>query len=203
MPNTAEVLAAYRPEFVMPRPGGGDGLGELGYTPDPSGWVFRRRDGRPAGDIFRQTAVLLATSGSTGSPKAVRLTYSGVAANSDAVIRALSITAKERAATTLPITHSYGLSAMWDEMTRAGATSITAVPTTYAAFGPAHVNLLSRTKIRTMTQSGARLGDELALRLSRMMEQREGRFVVTYGQTEATARWAASLGYWVNHATSP
>jgi hypothetical protein len=81
MPDTAEVLAAYRPEFVVPAPGGGDGLSEPGYTADPSGRIFRRRDGRSAGDIFERTAVLLATSGSTDSPKAVRLSYSGVAAN--------------------------------------------------------------------------------------------------------------------------
>src|SRR2546430_11073596 len=68
--------------------------------------------------------------------------------------------------------------AMWDQLTRAGATSLAAVPTTYAAFGPAHVNLLNRTKIRTMTQSGARLGDELTMRLVRLMEQRQGRLLV-------------------------
>jgi acyl-coenzyme A synthetase/AMP-(fatty) acid ligase len=77
---------------------------------------------------------------------------------------------------------------MWDELTRAGATSLAAVPTTYAAFGPAHVALLSRTRIRTMTQAGARLSDELAMRLWRLMEERAGRFFVMYGQTEATSR---------------
>jgi acyl-CoA synthetase (AMP-forming)/AMP-acid ligase II len=75
-------------------------------------------------------------------------------------------------------------------MVRSGATSFAAVPTTYAAFGPAHVSLLGRSKIRTMTQSGARLGDDLAMRLAQMMDQRDGRFYVMYGQTEATSRIA-------------
>ena len=157
-------------------------------------------------------ALLLGTSGSTGSPKTVRLSYSGLAGNTAAVIRALGITAAERAPTTLPITHAYGLSvlnthllagagvvlgdrsplslATWDHLVRSGATSFAAVPTTYAAFGPAHVNLLGRSKIRTMTQSGARLGDDLTMRLVRMMDQRDGRFFVMYGQTEATSRIA-------------
>jgi len=117
-------------------------------------------------------ALLLGTSGSTGSPKAVRLSYSGLAANTAAVISALGITTAERAPTTLPITHAYGLSvlnthllagagvvlgdrsplslATWDHLVRSGATSFAAVPTTYAAFGPAHVNLLGRSKIRTI-----------------------------------------------------
>jgi acyl-coenzyme A synthetase/AMP-(fatty) acid ligase len=213
MPGTAEVVAAYRPEFVVPGAGDGEGLGELGYVPSESGGrVWRRRTRQPAGDVLPETAVLLATSGSTGSPKAVRLSYAGVAGNSAAVVRALGITPADRAATTLPITHSYGLSvvnthllagasvllsdrtplslALWDEMARTGVTSLAAVPTTYAAFGPAHVKLLARTRIRTMTQSGARLRDELAMRLWQMMADRQGRFFVMYGQTEATARMA-------------
>lgn len=211
MPATAEVVSAYRPEFVVPGAEGGDGLDELGYVPGDCG-VWRRRARRPPGDIFPETAVLLTTSGSTGSPKAVRLSYAGVAGNSAAIVGALGITHADRAATTLPIRHSYGLSvvnthllaggsvvlsdrrplslAAWDEMTRTGVTSLAAVPTTYSAFGPAHVTLLERTAIRTMTQAGARLPDELTMRLWRMMAQREGRFFVMYGQTEATARMA-------------
>lgn len=80
--------------------------------------------------------------------------------------------------------------ATWDHLIRAGATSFAAVPTTYAAFGPAHVSLLGRSKIRTMTQAGARLGDNLTTRMARMMDQRDGRFFVMYGQTEATSRIA-------------
>ncbi|WP_158839824.1 AMP-binding protein [Saccharothrix deserti] len=214
LPATAEVLSAYQPEFVVPAPGAGEGLADLGYRPGEHSiggtQVFRRRAAGPADDIFAHTALLLATSGTTGSPKAVRLSYDGLADNTAAVIRALGITSAERAPTTLPITHAYGLSvlnthllagasivlsdrsplslAMWDHLTRAGATSFSAVPTTYAAFGPAHVNLLGRTEIRTMTQSGARLGDELTMRLARMMEHRRGRFFAMYGQTEAVSR---------------
>jgi acyl-coenzyme A synthetase/AMP-(fatty) acid ligase len=214
MPASAEILSAYRPEFVVPAPGGEADLCELGYLPgeDAGVRVFRRRATRPAGDIHEHTALLLATSGSTGSPKTVRLSYSGLAGNTAAVIRALGITAEDCVPTTLPITHAYGLSlvnthlragarimlsnrsplslAMWDALTRAGATSLAAVPTTYAAFGPAHVALLNRTRIRTMTQAGARLGDELAMRMWRLMTQRDGRFFVMYGQTEATSRIA-------------
>jgi acyl-CoA synthetase (AMP-forming)/AMP-acid ligase II len=216
MPASAEILSAYQPEFVVPAAGAETVLADAGYRPfehSTSGTtIFRRQASRPADDIHADTALLLATSGSTGSPKAVRLSYSGLADNTTAIIRALGITPADRGPTTLPITHAYGLSvlnthllagasimlsdrsplslAMWDQLTRSGATSLAAVPMTYAALGPAHVNLLSRTKISTMTQSGARLGDELTMRLVRMMDQRQGRFFVMYGQTEATARIA-------------
>jgi hypothetical protein len=215
LPASSEILSAYQPEFVVPAPGSGAGLADLGYGPaaELSGMtVFRRTDGRPAGEIYSDMALLLGTSGSTGSPKTVRLSCSGLAANTAAVIGALGITAAERAPTTLPITHAYGLSvlnshlmagagvvlggraplslAAWDHLIRCGATSFAAVPTTYAAFGPAHAALLARSEVRTMTQSGARLGDDLTMRLARMMGERGGRFFVMYGQTEATSRIA-------------
>ena len=34
------------------------------------------------------------------------------------------------------------------------------------------------------------LGDDLAMRLAQLMDQRDGRFYVMYGQTEATSRIA-------------
>ena len=216
LPASSEILLAYQPEFVVPAPGSAAGLAGLGYRPAAEmaagTTIFRREDSQPPGEIYIDTALLLATSGSTGSPKTVRLSYSGLAANTAAVVRALGITAAERAPTTLPLTHAYGLSvlnshllagagivlgsrsplslAAWDHMVRSGATSFAAVPTTYAAFGPAHVSLLGRSKIRTMTQSGARLADDLAMRLAQLMDERDGRFYVMYGQTEATSRIA-------------
>jgi acyl-CoA synthetase (AMP-forming)/AMP-acid ligase II len=216
LPASNGILSAYQPEFVVPAPGSASGLADLGYRPAAElaagGAIFQRKDSQPAGEIYPDTALLLATSGSTGSPKTVRLSCSGLADNTAAVISALGITAAERAPTTLPITHAYGLSvlnthllagagvvlgeqsalslATWDHLIRSGATSFAAVPTTYAAFGPAHVNLLGRSKIATMTQSGARLGDDLTMRLVRMMDRRDGRFFVMYGQTEATSRMA-------------
>ncbi|HET9143122.1 AMP-binding protein [Actinophytocola sp.] len=216
LPASTEIIDAYQPEFVVPTRGAENGLTGLGYRPGEEVAdgvpVFRRAASAPEGDIHADTALLLATSGTTGSPKAVRLSYAGLAGNTAAIIEALGITAAECAPTTLPITHAYGLSvlnthllagasvvlsdrsplslAMWDHLTRAGATSLAAVPTTYSAFGPTHINLLAHTNIRTMTQSGARLDEELTMRLVRMMEQRRGRFFVMYGQTEATARIA-------------
>jgi acyl-CoA synthetase (AMP-forming)/AMP-acid ligase II len=216
LPASDEILSSYQPEFVIPAPGEGAGLTGLGYRPvaEPIAGttIFQRESSQPAGELYPDLALMLGTSGSTGSPKTVRLSYTGLAGNITAVIRALGITAAERGPTSLPITHAYGLSvlnthllagasvvfcrrsplslATWDHLIRSGATSFAAVPTTYAAFGPAHVSQLGRSKIRTMTHSGARLGDDLTMRLVRMMEERDGRFYVGYGQTEATSRIA-------------
>jgi hypothetical protein len=47
----AELVGEYQPEFVVPAPD------------------FQRENNRPAGEIYIETALLPATSGSTGSPK--------------------------------------------------------------------------------------------------------------------------------------
>ena len=191
LPATPENLAAYQPEFVVPAPGRQVGLAEPDYRPAAEliagATIFRRHDVRPAGEIFPGTALLLSTSGSTGSPKTVRISYSALADNTAAVARALDITAAERAPSTLPFKHAYGLSVLNTHLLAgaaivltdhpplslgdvappdpSGATSFAAVPMTYAALGPSHAGLLASSKIRTMTQSGARLADDLTLRL--------------------------------------
>ncbi|HEU5333257.1 MAG TPA: AMP-binding protein [Actinocrinis sp.] len=221
LPASPDMLRAYEPEFIVPapggraEPGGPGGPGGFGYGPVArpiAGATVLRRGSRPAGEIHPDTALLLATSGSTASPKTVRLSYTALAENYAAVVRALGVTAAERGPTTLPIRHAYGLSvlnthllagacvilgegsplsaATWDRLIRSGATSFAAVPTTYAAFGPAHRNLLGRSGIRTMTQASARLDGGLTMRLVEMMHRRRGRFLVMYGQTEATSRIA-------------
>jgi hypothetical protein len=47
----AELIGEYQPEFVAPAPG------------------FRRGSSQPAGEIYIDTALLLAISGSVGRPK--------------------------------------------------------------------------------------------------------------------------------------
>src|SRR5579859_7308317 len=83
LPASTEILSEYQPEFVVPAPGTGAGLADLGYRPaaELTGvtTIFRRQNSRPDTEIYIDTALLLATSGSTGSPKTVRLSCSGLA----------------------------------------------------------------------------------------------------------------------------
>ena len=55
-------------------------------------------------------AVLLSTSGSTGSPKFVRLSYTNLKVNADSIAKCLEIYDLDRPVTTLPMSYSYGLS---------------------------------------------------------------------------------------------
>ncbi len=157
-------------------------------------------------------ALLLTTSGSTGSHKLVRLTLDNLLANADSIVDYLQIDEGERAVTTLPMHYSYGLSVInshlragatvllndcsvmergfWDQVQRDGATSIAGVPYTYEMLLRLGIGRLKMPAVRTMTQAGGRLSPDRIRRVAEACAARNIRFFTMYGQTEATARIA-------------
>ncbi|KPF73744.1 hypothetical protein IP88_08830 [alpha proteobacterium AAP81b] len=157
-------------------------------------------------------ALLLTTSGSTGSPKLVRLSAAGLAANAAAIAASLDLSADERPLLHLPISYSYGLSvitshlsvgaalvpttagimepAWWAALADHGATSISGVPFHYATlrrFGEARLDL---PQLRTLTQAGGKLDAKIAAWFADFAARSGRRFVIMYGQTEAGPRIA-------------
>lgn len=60
--------------------------------------------------LYPDLALLLTTSGSTGSPKFVHQSYRNIEANANSIIEYLKLDESERAITTLPMNYTYGLS---------------------------------------------------------------------------------------------
>lgn len=157
-----------------------------------------------------ELALLLSTSGSTGSPKLVRLSYENLQANATSITKYLALTSNERALTLLPSHYSYGLSIInshlhagaslvmcdvsvlspaFTEIIHAQAvTSLAGVPYTYQMLWRTGFNKKEFPSLRTLTQAGGRLDDKLTLAFSQLAEKRGWRFFTMYGQTEATAR---------------
>lgn len=155
-------------------------------------------------------ALLLTTSGSTGSPKLVRISYDNLLSNAESIAQYLEITAEERPITTLPMHYSYGLSVInsnllrgatllltprsimekefWAFFREAGATSLSGVPYTYQMLKRLRLQRMELPTLRTLTQAGGKLGAELVHEYAEWAAQSGRRFVVMYGQTEATAR---------------
>src|SRR5512146_587227 len=98
------LCETYEPEVVI-------SAGETPELPEtytisagPSANTMMAISRKPVGqDIFPETAVLLSTSGTTGSPKLIRLSYANLQANAEAIVRYLGITSAETASTTLPL----------------------------------------------------------------------------------------------------
>ena len=155
-------------------------------------------------------AVCLTTSGSTGSPKLVRLTLRNILANAESIAEYLHIDTNERPITMLPMYYSYGLSIInshllkgstilltdksyaqrefWNFLRENEATSMSGVPYTWEMLRRLRFMRMDLPSVRTMTQAGGKLNAEIALEYIRWAKSVGKEFIVMYGQTEATAR---------------
>ncbi|WP_419814165.1 AMP-binding protein [Glacieibacterium sp.] len=221
--NTVDALTAYIGTLraghvaLLGPPGSADGALGQQFPPDAvfrstaEGWRSERRDGGPS-VLHPHLAVLLATSGSSGKPKLVRLSDTAVAANAASIAEYLAITMDDKAITSLPFHYSYGLSvinshlmngatllvtdgsvidpAFWSFFRRASGTSFAGVPYSYELLERQNFRSDVPPTLRTMTQAGGRLTPELAAAYADWADTRGVRFFRMYGQTEATARMA-------------
>lgn len=160
--------------------------------------------------IYKDLALLLSTSGSTGSSKMVRLSRDNIRTNTLDIIESLRICENDRAITTLPMYYTYGLSvinthlyvggvillteekiisnAFWEFFNECKGTSFAGVPYTYEMLEKLKLYKKLPASLKTMTQAGGRLGVELQKKICACAEQKGIDFYVMYGQTEATAR---------------
>ena len=60
--------------------------------------------------LHANLAILLSTSGSTGSPRLVKLSYGNISSNAASIVEYLNILDSDRALCSLPLSYSYGLS---------------------------------------------------------------------------------------------
>ncbi|GAY17472.1 AMP-binding protein [Mycobacterium sp. shizuoka-1] len=161
-------------------------------------------------DLNPDLAVLMSTSGSTGSAKLVRLAATSILANASAIGDVLDIGDTDVAVGHLPLHYSYGLSVLTSHLVRGARVRLTAMGLTDKRFWPAvreadvthmpgvpfHHQLMIRLgldrlrldHLRTLTQAGGRLEPELRRRAHQFMHDTGGRFYVMYGQTEASPR---------------
>lgn len=155
-------------------------------------------------------AVCLTTSGSTGSPKFVKLSYKNIQSNAESIAEYLEIDCNERPITSLPMHYSYGLSVInshllkgatilltsysitqrefWSFLKENKATSISGVPYTYELLKTLRFMQMDLPSLKTMTQAGGKLKAEFVKEYVAFAKQTGRKFFVMYGQTEATAR---------------
>jgi acyl-coenzyme A synthetase/AMP-(fatty) acid ligase len=76
----------------------------------------------------------------------------------------------------------------WEHCRRYGCTSFAGVPYSYQILDRLGFEQRIPSNVRTMTQAGGKLDTKLITKFDGFMKNRNGRFFVMYGQTEATAR---------------
>lgn len=177
------------------------------------GYLVMEREKKMPTKLHEDLALLLTTSGSTGSPKLVRQSRRNIQSNAESIREYLKLDSSERAITTLPMNYTYGLSIMnshflcgaavlltthtlferefWEFFKGEGATSFGGVPYTYEMLKRLEFFKMDLPSLRTMTQAGGKLAPRLHEEFASYAKNTGRKFVVMYGQTEATAR----MGY--------
>lgn len=166
--------------------------------------------GEPSPDVNEALALMLTTSGSTGSPKFVRQSYCNIESNTKSIVEYLSITQDDKAITTLPMSYTYGLSILhshlmsgacivmtnhtffdkefWNLLKEQGVTTFGAVPYNYQMLDRLRFLRMDLPSLRYITQAGGRLGEELHHKFAEGLRAKGQSLIVMYGATEATAR---------------
>ena len=206
----ANLLESYTPQFIFLPADMTEAFPEMECVLPVCNYSLLRTPWSEPGEINEELALLLTTSGSTGSPKFVRQSYTNVLSNAQAIAEYLEIDEKERAITTLPMNYTYGLSIInshilkgacvlltgqslmmrgfWDFFNEKKATSFGGVPATYELLEKRRFFERELPTLKYFTQAGGKLPKDRHRRFGEWAEKHNKKFVVMYGQTEATAR---------------
>ncbi len=203
------LTAHYEPDWLI---GVTDQEPQAGYQDVslPGGLRARRRIEAHDLPLHDDLALLVTTSGSTGSQKLVRLSHAGLAANARAIAAYLGLNAGERAITTAPLAYSFGMSVLnshlqvggavvlntesvlrrgfWECMETQQVSSLAGVPSTWDMLERVGINERVLPHLRTLTQAGGRMADATTRRLQQIHAARGRQLFVMYGQAEASPR---------------
>jgi len=161
-------------------------------------------------EIHSDVLLCLTTSGTTGSPKLVKLTEENLRSNAESIAEYLHITEKERAITSLPMYYSFGMSVINSHLIKGAtllltdkaviqreflnfliegkATSIAGVPYTYEMLRRLRFLKMDLPELKTMIQAGGKLNANIVKEYVEAAQTSGKEFIVMYGQTEAAPR---------------
>lgn len=154
--------------------------------------------------------LLLTTSGSTGSPRLVKLTLPNLMSNAASIIDYLGLTDADVGITSLKFNYSYGLSVVNTHVAAGASLVLTDKSITEPAFWsvvknhkvsnwagvPHQFEILEQIghrfydypSIRLITQAGGKLAPDTARHFISQAQKNRARFFLMYGQTEASPR---------------
>lgn len=179
---------------------------------DNTGFCYTTCSG-VSGGLHPSLALLVTTSGSTGSPKLVRQTLNNLTSNARSIVDYLGLSASERPIAHLPMNYVFGISIInshllvgatlvltskgvmqrefWDQVRRQSVTSLSGVPYTFELLAKLRFMRMSLPALTTLTQAGGKLSPVLQGEFAAWAQAHKKRFFVMYGACEATSR----MGY--------
>jgi acyl-coenzyme A synthetase/AMP-(fatty) acid ligase len=206
----ADLFAAYRPAYVYLPAGRASAI--PGHKPLATcgGYCLIETACAQDYEVHADLGLLLTTSGSTGSPKLVRLSYKNIGSNAGAIAQYLAIGSDDRPITTMPMSYTFGLSIInshllrgaailmtdatlmdkrfWQTLKEQRATTFGGVPYIFEMLKKLRFARMDLPSLKYLTQAGGKLSSELVAEFAGVCAAKSVKFIVMYGQTEATAR---------------
>ena len=204
-----ELMKAYRPALLLlPEQLRGEypDMREVCAVRD---YVLLRSNYTERFPVHPELGLLITTSGSTGSAKFVRQSWENLRFNAKTIADILDIGASDKTVTALPLQYTYGLSVLhanllrgaamvvtrsgvmdpefWDLVEAENVTCFHGVPNTYDMLRRIELFEDDFPSLRTLSQAGGKLSRELQAYYARYAVDSGKRFVIMYGQSEATA----------------
>lgn len=203
------LIQTYQPEYVWMSDSKADSL--QSYITEKiieKSTHVLAKTGYSSCELHSDVALLMTTSGSTGSPKLVRITYDGIRSNMEAYKKGVGLSEDDRLITTLPMHYCYGLSKLhihwlagarvyvtdvsmlntkfWEFFERSQITNFGGVPYTYEILQKINFFEKEYLSLRFLTQAGAKLPEERQRWIAECLNNKGIEFYLCYGQTEAT-----------------
>ena len=160
--------------------------------------------------FFKDLALLLPTSGSTGSPKFVRISYKNLYYNTKDITNYLKIKSTDTTITTLPFSYTYGMSIINTHIFVSGkiiaydgsvierrffelikkwqVNSFGGVPLIFEMLKRLKLENFDLSSLKYVTQAGGSLSSKLIKFFHNSLKRKKIKFITMYGSTEATSR---------------
>ena len=162
------------------------------------------------GKINKKNLLLLPTSGTTQSPKFVRLSGNNLFSNTKTIIKYLKIESSHTTITTMPMGYSYGLSIInthlfsgskiiitdksvfdkefWNVLQKYKITSFGGVPQFYEQLKKLRFENFNLSNLKYITQAGGKLDLNYLKYFEKVSKKKGIKFIAMYGQAEASPR---------------
>jgi long-chain acyl-CoA synthetase len=210
-PELTALIANYQPDFIWLSKKDASQLANAELHASYMSYVLMgMKNVTEVPNLHNDLALLLSTSGSTGSRKYIRLSNENVWSNAAAIAEYLALTEDEMPITTLPLSYSYGLSILhshiwvgaglavtkktfferefWSFLREAKATSLAGVPYHFEILKKLRFTKMVLPNLHTLTQAGGRMSTSLTQEFAAHCQITGMRFFTMYGQTEASPR---------------
>lgn len=160
--------------------------------------------------LNKDLAVLLTTSGTTGSKKFVKQSYKNYEDNSQKIINSIQINKNSSVITTLPFSYTFGLSIInthlicgskivlnefsvlnstfWKLYDKFKPKNFYGVPFIFEMIDRIDYRKLIKNNLDVIANAGGKLDKKLFIKLAKLSKNNKIKFYNMYGQTEATSR---------------